>query len=66
MCERGTLVHGTVNERRYYGQFETIRSGADAYFSDFRRNYFVDLLSLHNILGLVHTHKNAALIVPMV
>ena len=60
------LVHGTLNPDRYYGLFEIIRNGAESYFRNTNKNYFSDLVSIHNVLGLTIVHKNATLLFPIV
>ena len=54
-----------MNSDRYYGLFEIIRNGAEVYYRDTTRNYFQDLISVHNMLGLSIFHKNATLIFPL-
>ena len=60
------LVHGTLNADRYYGLFEIIRNGAEAYFKATNKNYFSDLVNIHRALGLTIDHKNATLLFPLV
>ena len=60
------LVHGTVNSERYYGLFEIIRNGAESFFRNTNKNYFKELVSIHNMLGLSYFHKNATLLFPLV
>lgn len=58
-------VHGTLNDKRYYGMFETIRKGAEVYFKQTSRNYFSDFTLLHDMLNLTFTHKNAIVVFPL-
>ena len=60
------LVQGFVNSKRYYGLFEIIRSGAEAYYENTQRNFFNDFLLVHNGLGLTHIHGNATIVFSLV
>jgi hypothetical protein len=51
-----------LNKGRYYGLFEIIRQGADRYYQKTNRNYFNDLVNIHDMLGLTIRHKNAILL----
>ena len=58
-------MHGTINSKRYYGMFETIRKGAENYFRETNRNYFTDFSLLHDMLNLTLVHKNSMVIFPL-
>ena len=55
----------TVNNERYYGNFEIIRNGAEKYYKSTNNNYFTDFVKIHNILGLSLIHENAVAIFPI-
>jgi galactose-1-phosphate uridylyltransferase len=59
-------LHGTIDNIRYFGLFEIIRSGAEKYFITTNNNYFTDFASIHNELGLTLMHKDSLLVVPLV
>jgi hypothetical protein len=59
-------LQATIDDVKYYGQFETIRNGAEDYFLATQNNYFNDFLKIHKILGLTYQHRDAILIVPLV
>lgn len=48
-----------LSPNRYQGMVETWRRAAQDYFTDFRSNYFSDLVSIYSALGLVATHRSA-------
>jgi galactose-1-phosphate uridylyltransferase len=56
----------TINNDKYYGNFEMIRNGAESYFKATKNNYFNDFVKIHNNLGLSIIHKKSAIIFPLV
>jgi hypothetical protein len=59
-------LQATMNDLKYYEQFEIIRNGAENYFRATNRNYFSDVLKLHETLGLTFRHGNAIAVIPLV
>lgn len=59
-------LHGTIDNNRYFGLYETIRSSAEKYFIKTKNNYFTDFASIHSELGLTIKHKDSLLIIPLV
>jgi galactose-1-phosphate uridylyltransferase len=55
----------TINNERYYGNFEIIRNGAEKYYKLTNNNYFTDFIRIHNMLGLSLIHENAVIIFPI-
>ena len=56
----------TLNDERYYSNYEVIRQGAENYFKATNRNYFNDFTTLHYLLGLGFVHKESTMIFSIV
>jgi hypothetical protein len=56
----------SINEKKYYSNFELLRHAAEIYYRETQENYFNDFVQIHHHLGLSYLHKDTILIVSLV